>query len=247
VVQRQQEEVLGPEEEEVVGGTELTRSQKRLLRRSRRTSPVLFGLIVFLVLLAGAQAVVLIPLLGGLGGDRDEGRVEVNLPEREIRVFVAAGRQGLVLKTPLDLPEADRERARDLDAYLFPGGEAHWYFLLHAANRGDEMFEVDLSQGTPVLFDEDGRTWKALDLRRVLDERAAELPEYLRLYLRLHLPEDGRIGLPANTSRDVLLAYPGDLEPAKVARAKLGEVTLEPEKVRKDDLDRILEANGGDR
>jgi len=213
---------------------------RRALERRRRGSQILLWFVIFLAVLAAGQALLFLPILSELGRRENPPAVpDVNLPERVIRVFRSAGPVRLLLKAPLDLPEADGERASDLDDVLFPGGDRHRYFLLHAVNADDTDRELELD--SLVVEDSDGKTWTAVKLADALRERAGELPEFLRFYLAVRVPANGRLGLPARSVRDVLVAFPSELSPERIARARLGDVSLEREELRKDELDAFLE------
>jgi hypothetical protein len=185
------------------------------------------------------QAVLLIPLL-----DReDEGdgalTAERNLPEREVRILVAAGEPELFLKTPNDFPEADDLDDEQFDEHLFPGGERHRYYLLHARNLGDAREAIRLPL---VLEDEEGKSFRPLDLDGTYRARRSSIPPWLRLYLDLHVANGTNVDLPERSSRSVLLAHPRSAEPDRLARGRIDGRELIPRSIRKDDLDRLLES-----
>jgi len=214
---------------------------RRALSRRQRGSRVLRWFVIFLALLAVGQAIIFIPILSELTGRDDPPAArDVNLPERVIRVFSADGEFRLLLKNPLDLPEADGERARRLDTALFPGAGPHRYFVLHAVNPGGSDLEIDL--GPLRVVDSAGRVFSPVDLAKALRDRGPDLPDYLRFYVSVRLPGAGRLALPAGSTRDVLVAFPGSLDPAKIERATLGTTVLKAEEMRKDELDGFLES-----
>jgi len=212
---------------------------RRALSRRRRGSKILLWFVIFLAVLAVGQAILFVPILWELTGhDAPPAVRDVNLPERIIRVFSADGDIRLLLKDPLDLPEADGERAKDIDAALFPGAGRHRYFVLHAVNVGDSDREVEL--GPLRLVDSDGKTWTPVALAKALRDRGKELPASLRFHLFVRVPANGRLMLPARSSRDALVAFPGALDVAKIEQATIGTTVLKAEEIRKDELDSFL-------
>jgi hypothetical protein len=198
---------------------------------------------VVLAVLAVGQALVFIPVLRELARrEKPPAVADVNLPEQVVRVFRSPGELRLILKSPLDLPEADDERARVLDEALFPGGDRHRYFLLHAVNSGEARQKLRLPL---VIEDSEGRAWPSVDLFGPLVSRSEHLPDYLRFYLRVRVPAPGDLHLPPDSARDVLVAVPIRLDPDKMAKAVVDGRTLSPAEIRKDELDGILEQNRG--
>jgi hypothetical protein len=216
----------------------------------RRSGPrnLLLGLVIFLCVLTAVQAFLLLPLLDRSPEGNGALTAERNLPERDVRILAAAGTPSLILKTPLDLPEADRLEDGRLDEQLFPGGDRHRYYVLHAREAGEEPAAILLPL---VLEDVDGTRFEPLDLAAAIRSRRDALPRDLRLYLELNVPDGTRVEIPAKSSRRILLAYPEAAEPARLARGRIDGRELTPRIVRKDELDGLLDslpsARGGRR
>ncbi|MEN8148811.1 MAG: hypothetical protein ABFS86_03245 [Planctomycetota bacterium] len=223
---------------------------RRALARRRRGSRVLLWFVIFLALLAAGQAIIFLPILSRLNRrENPPASREVNLPERSIRILQGTG-QGtgevsLVLKAPLDLPEADDERGKSLDVALFPDGARHRYFLLHAVNPSAEERSVPI--GPIVVTDEEGKRYSPVDLAAAVEARGEALPDYLRFYLGVRVPPNGRVDLPPNSTRDFLIAFPEELSPERMAGAVVGEMTLSRREMTKDELDGFLEDPARDR
>lgn len=210
--------------------------------RPARRGPGAVWVVVLAVLaaLAFAEAVFLYPLLFLPGRGTAETSPDANLPERRLRVLVAEGSPRLLLKSPLDHPEADRQDRLNLDRHLFPEGPAHRYYLLHVENGPDGEAELDLGR-SPLLLDVGGgRTVGPVDLAGALRRRAGEMPAYLRQSLGVVVPTPQHLRLGPGERRSVLLAYPEGELSALPEAARTGERTLLPREVRKDDLDREM-------
>ena len=222
-------------------------------RRTARTprsagSPVLLALLLLAGLagLAFLQARLLAPLLLARGRTESPEIREVNLPERRIRVLVAEGTPSLLLKTPLDLPEANEAEAERLDRALFPDGGRHTYWLLVARNDSEEAVRLPLPPGAVRVLDKSGEERAAVDLARVVAGRSAELPPSLRVWLRLLLPPDGEVVIRPGGSRQILVAIPGTGEAAELVSARIGELSLDGRVLTKDELDRLLDRREDD-
>jgi hypothetical protein len=199
-------------------------------------------LVVGLAVLAFLQAIVLYPWLTRVSRAPDGGPLtEVNLPQREVRVLESDGDPALILKTPLDLPGADRLGFQALDEHLFPGGGRHRYYLLHVLNDSREERSFDPASPVLVLEDDSGRTHAPVDLAGALESRIGALPAYLVPQLRIWIPRGGPVALPPGSRRTFLFAFAADAEFARIARARLGDEVLEPRTYRKDALDGELD------
>lgn len=209
-------------------------------RRHPRRGPL--WLILLLALVAFGQAIILFPMLfGGRGGAVGISR-DVNLPEQEVRVFLARGDPTLLLKHAFDLPEADRSGAEEIDRKLFPGGDRHRYYFLHAIHGREGDVTLDLRHDTLTLEDGKGGVWASVDLESALRERLTKIPAYLALFLSSRLPEGGRVSLGPLARRTVLVAFRAEGLPESPQLARIGGRTLNGVVYsRKDELDRQLE------
>lgn len=201
---------------------------------------------VLLAVLAFLQARLLVPWLLGRRYGPEPDIHEVNLPEREIRVFAAPDDPVLLLKTPMDLPEANRRQAEDLDRALFPGGERHRYWILHVRHEGEGDAAFPFAPAEVVLSGRDGATWRPVDLAAAVAARADAIPPYLLVWLRLRVPEAGEMNLHPDGGRQILLAFPEAARPEEVTGVRVGSREFRPRKISKDELDRLLDRRDDD-
>jgi hypothetical protein len=197
-------------------------------------------LLVFLAMIAFAQAFFLFPVLFD-GGPGTPVVNEVNLPEREVRVFHASGSPSFLLKTTFDLPEADRLDAGRIDAELFPGGERHVYYLLYVQNDEEDPVEVDLAGDALVLEGEAGRRFHSVPLAEPLAGSAARMPAFLAFQLRCFLAGEVVLRVPGRSQLRALIAFPADATPDRIAKGRLGDTVLMPVPLPKDALDRQID------
>jgi len=227
---------------ETAGPRPLRGVRARRDRRRGGASSWIFWITALLTVFAFVQAVLLFPMLFPGGPSEAAFAPEQNLPDREVRILLG---DGLLLKTPLDSPEADAIDAADLDARLFPDGPRHRYFLLCLkAPEGEEAATIDLASEPLVLEGKGGEIWRPLDLALVLARRGGEMPAYLRLSVWSLLPTDGHVTVPAGGWSRLLFALPGEVDPARVERARIGDRVLTPVTMTKDELDALLEESG---
>lgn len=224
--------------------------ERKTIRHRPRPRPaprgrwLLVALVVLLAVLAFVQARLLVPWLLGRRSGPGPRIEEVNLPERVIRVFLSEEDPALLLKTPMDLPEANERQAEDLDRALFPGGERHRYWILHVRHEGDAS--LDFAPGDLVATGRDGSTWRPVDLASAVAARADAIPPYLRVWLRLRLPGSRELRLHPDGGRQLLLALPADAAPEEIATVRIGGRDLLPRKMPKDELDRRLDRRDDD-